>query len=370
MTGIWQSPSKKISCSLIFLSPLVLFCYYSLNSYRKSQDIHSLSFKAPPKLVFESCYAHSQSSFQAGEGSPTYPYVICNFTQLKNIYLNLNAHYILGQDINASKTMQKSYNQGRGWEPITPFRGDFNGRGFTIYNLYLRHTMGGNSLFSGFFGQLNKGARVHSLGIKNINIIITFSRHPEAISIFAGCLAASSDKAIVSNSYAKGKITIQNTSNHLRAELGGLIGYQDNGHTKQSYADCDIYLHSLASLGSTNIGGLVGLSAGREGIEDSYAKGKITTATKKAPHVGALIGKNISGAESFKGINYYLKGEIKNAVGYGSCRSKNCIAQKADELQNMDETIAPLYWDTTLWLARNNGSACLRNAGPYKQSCP
>ena len=365
-----QKLCKKIFSVLFFLSPLFIFCYCSLNARSETRGFDSSPFIAPPKLVFDSCYTQRQSSFQAGNGSAASPYAICNFMQLKNIYRNLNAHYILAQDINASRTMRKAYNQGRGWEPISPFHGNFNGKGFAIYNLYLRHENAGSSVFSGFFGKLSKGARVSNLGIKNINIAITFPEDPQAKSILAGCLAASSDRAKVSNSYAQGKIMVRSLTKNLRAELGGLIGYQDNGNISQSYADCDIQLNSLARQGSTNVGGLTGLNAGRFSIEKSYASGELTIKTRNVHNVGALVGTNISGKESFKGANYYLSAKVKKALGSGVCSSSNCIELKRDNLENMNETRAPLDWDTSVWLARSGGLACLKNAGPYRQSCP
>ncbi len=54
--------------------------------------------------------------FAGGDGSIRDPYQISNVTELQNISSNLNVHYILMNDIDASET--KDWNGGRGFEPI------------------------------------------------------------------------------------------------------------------------------------------------------------------------------------------------------------------------------------------------------------
>ena len=98
--------------------------------------------------------------------------------------------------------------------------------------------------------------------------------------------------------------------------------------------------------------------------------GKILILSKNIVNAGALVGTNISGTKSFKGVNYYLKSQIKKAVASGSCSPKNCIEQSFENLKELDETKHPLNWDERLWLARKEAGPCLKNPGPYGQSCP
>jgi hypothetical protein len=51
-----------------------------------------------------------------GSGTPWDPYVITNVKQLQEMKYDLKAHYVLGNDIDASET--KNWNNGQGFEPI------------------------------------------------------------------------------------------------------------------------------------------------------------------------------------------------------------------------------------------------------------
>src|SRR5690625_3977488 len=64
---------------------------------------------------------------------------------------NLNAHYALAQDIDASETV--NWNNGAGFEPIGTlidmFGGSFDGRGYKITGLYINR---GSTDYVGLFG--------------------------------------------------------------------------------------------------------------------------------------------------------------------------------------------------------------------------
>lgn len=71
-----------------------------------------------------------------GDGTNATPYVITTIGELQGMKLNVNASYILGNDIEACVT--KSWNGGKGFEPVgNPFKGRLNGKGFKIKNLYI-----------------------------------------------------------------------------------------------------------------------------------------------------------------------------------------------------------------------------------------
>ncbi|MFW3145321.1 MAG: hypothetical protein ACMUIE_00735, partial [Thermoplasmatota archaeon] len=56
------------------------------------------------------------ASFAGGSGTLSDPYQISNVTQLQNMSSDLNAHYILINNINASDTI--NWNGGLGFDPI------------------------------------------------------------------------------------------------------------------------------------------------------------------------------------------------------------------------------------------------------------
>ena len=75
----------------------------------------------------------------AGSGTPGDPYQITNDTQLQEMELELAAHYILVDDIDASIT--SAWNSGAGFSPIgdqaTPFMGSLEGQNYSISDLFI-----------------------------------------------------------------------------------------------------------------------------------------------------------------------------------------------------------------------------------------
>ena len=87
-------------------------------------------------------------SFAVGNGSQNTPYQITSCADLSEINNALDSHYILMGNVNCSMT--QSLNDGKGFEPIgnfsdsssyvTAFRGDLNGNGFMIENIYINRS--------------------------------------------------------------------------------------------------------------------------------------------------------------------------------------------------------------------------------------
>ncbi|ELZ11632.1 periplasmic copper-binding protein [Halovivax asiaticus JCM 14624] len=69
-----------------------------------------------------------------GNGTADDPYVVTNATQLQAMEEDLDAHYVLGNDVDASNTAE--WNDQKGFEPVgnesEPFTGALDGRGHTI----------------------------------------------------------------------------------------------------------------------------------------------------------------------------------------------------------------------------------------------
>ena len=77
----------------------------------------------------------------AGSGTEADPYVITTVQQLQEMQDDLDAYYVLGNDIDASGTA--SWNGGAGFEPVGSydpnysFTGTLDGRGHVITGLYI-----------------------------------------------------------------------------------------------------------------------------------------------------------------------------------------------------------------------------------------
>ncbi|MFO8051072.1 MAG: hypothetical protein R6V01_05165, partial [Thermoplasmatota archaeon] len=92
------------------------------------------------------------SGFSGGSGTESDPYQISNVTHLQNMSSDLDAHYILVNDINASATRTWNWNgtDYMGFVPIgndtdtetlgfqgTEFTGSLDGRGWNITGLFI-----------------------------------------------------------------------------------------------------------------------------------------------------------------------------------------------------------------------------------------
>src|SRR6056297_2901903 len=107
----------------------------------------------------------SGKTFDGGTGTIESPYQIATAEQLQRIAEdeNLDKSFIQVKDINASETAE--YNDGKGFLPIgsigSPFRGSYNGNGYTISNIKLNFSVPN----VGLFGYIKAGR------IENIQIV-------------------------------------------------------------------------------------------------------------------------------------------------------------------------------------------------------
>ena len=70
-----------------------------------------------------------------GDGTSYNPFVIKTIGELQSIKLSPNSHFILGNDIEACIT--RTWNNGKGFEPIANFTGGLKKSNFIINNLYI-----------------------------------------------------------------------------------------------------------------------------------------------------------------------------------------------------------------------------------------
>ncbi|MHC4643704.1 MAG: hypothetical protein ACYS32_18840, partial [Planctomycetota bacterium] len=119
-------------------------------------------------IVFAFCgsvWAFSGS----GSGTQEYPYVITTVQQLQEMQDELDAYYVLGNDIDASETV--NWDGGAGFVPVgtwtgdsnDAFRGTFDGMGHSIQSLYINRIDGG---YQGLFGCLC-GGTVQDVHLRN-----------------------------------------------------------------------------------------------------------------------------------------------------------------------------------------------------------
>jgi len=220
-----------------------------------------------------------------GSGTADDPYVITTVEELQAMDDDRGAHYVLGNDIDASSTA--GWNGGAGFVPIggdagllpARFTGTFDGNGHTISGL----TIDRDSSRAAFVPRLTgvvenvtfEAAVVEGAGrtavvvAQNDGTIRNVSASGEVSGAEAvGGIAGDSDGTITN---ATSRVDVSGTE-----AVGGVVGHTSGAVTVSSA--------SGAVSGSRQVGGLVGTLAGE--ITVSYASGNVSGETD----VGGLVG--------------------------------------------------------------------------------
>jgi hypothetical protein len=189
-------------------------------------------------------------------------------------------YYVLGNDINLTSE----------WIPIDDFRGTFNGRGFSINNLFILESSKREN--AGLFSRITVGNVI----IKNLAINIgTQGVHAtDGFFVAAGGIVGRVTAITVSNCFVTGNVT-SGAVNPYRLNAGGLIGEADTITINNSYATGNI-----SSLGhsSTKIpqitgtaGGLVGTARGSSKIDSCFSTGNIQAGFVAGGLIGGFVGQ-------------------------------------------------------------------------------
>ncbi|AEH60006.1 GLUG domain protein [Methanosalsum zhilinae DSM 4017] len=278
------------------------------------------------------------SAFAGGDGSTDNPYQISNIDQLQNMKLDLSAHYVLIDNIDASDTV--NWNDGAGFEPIGNttgyhFTGSFDGNGYEITGFYINRS---GTSYIGLFGYTGFGAEIKNVGLVDVDIITG-----QLGQSYVGALVGYNN-GFIESSYATGNVD-------GFANVGGLAG-SNSGTINNSYATGNVdgweYVGGLAGSnsgtvnnsyatggveGSSWIGGLVGDNRGS--IENSYATGNVNGFA----NVGGLVGQsrddgaiitsfatgNVDGSWSVGGLVGNNRGNIENSYATGSVEGSSWI---------------------------------------------
>ncbi|MBN1539176.1 MAG: PKD domain-containing protein [Candidatus Thermoplasmatota archaeon] len=202
-------------------------------------------------------------SFGGETGTPEDPFIIEDVRDLQNIENNLSAHYVLGNDIDASVT--SSWNAGAGFEPIgtwqDPFVGILDGRNFTITDLSINRP---STDYAGIFGYLGTSYPIKGM-LKNLALVDCVITGKD----YVGGLVGKSNAALISNCHVSGAVRGIN-------RVGGLVGF-DQGSIYDS--------HSSASINAEYYGGgLVGYDQGQ--VYNCYSTGDVNAVS----FAGGLFG--------------------------------------------------------------------------------
>ncbi|WP_274364956.1 S-layer homology domain-containing protein [Paenibacillus thermotolerans] len=225
-----------------------------------------------------------------GQGTAEDPYRIRTIHQLSAIRDDLNAHYKLVADIDASGTA--SWNRGDGFRPIgdpaRPFQGVFDGNGYTIAGLTIdRPAMMG----VGLFGVIGEDGEVRNVGLSGGSV--------KGWQLVGGI--AGQNFGSIRNTFVTADVSSSG------ANVGGLVGWNAlAGTVSYSYATGDV-------AGWDNVGGVAGQNNGT--IDHTFMTGDVSGSRA----VGGLVGRNemysASIIDSYAAGNVEGSSEVGGAVG-------------------------------------------------------
>ena len=220
---------------------------------------------------------------------------IATIEDLNRVQSNLAGHYVLTANLGftepssyASGSVNAAYGPAggdpatatnAGWTPIgdntNTFTGTFDGRGFTISNLYINNA---TTNYAGLFGSVGTGGVVQDLGLLNIHVTGTGSY---SSIMHAGGLVGENNGTI-RNCYATGEVIGAGRDDVL---AGGLVG-ENNGTISNCYATGEV-----TGIGRDDVlaGGLVGENSSI--ISNCYATGDVT-GTGTVVNFGGFMGSN------------------------------------------------------------------------------
>jgi hypothetical protein len=249
--------------------------------------------------------AVSSFAFNGGDGTMSDPYQIATREHLETVNNELDACYVLINDIDLAGTTYVSsvisFNTSPGSEFAGfSFTGGFDGGGFSILNLKIEAP---SESYVGLFGRLGADAVVENLNIESCSISggsyiggicgsnaggwygeinnCSVSGTITAAGDCAGGIAGiCEEESVVKSSHSWAQV---NGANYV----GGLIGLNDwECETTDSYSQCHVN-------GASYVGGLVGENYGSY-INDSWSRSNVTGT---GDYVGGIAGLNSEGGQ-------------------------------------------------------------------------
>ena len=284
--------------------------------------------------------------FDKGKGTEDNPYVIQTFADLYKTTSTTVYYYELGNDIYNDESVEIDTSLG-------DFYGHLDGKGFGIYDLVITNPNGRVEklawMFTGLYGKVKENASITNLTLENVRVTIDYNYlcyigtlagyMDDGVSIdsifVSGEMIVSADNAAiggiigkggsitqsesditidvtdskgglsiggivgsnkvsVSNSYAKGEITVEGIIEEESVQnyyyIGGIAGYSW-GPIELSTSDVDInaYKSDNDLILNACIGGIVGYSFGT--VDYSLSLGSITLASNDMYYIGGIVGK-------------------------------------------------------------------------------
>ncbi|GHV10426.1 hypothetical protein FACS1894162_4420 [Bacteroidia bacterium] len=229
------------------------------------------------------------------EGTAGNPFKIYTATDLNKVRDNMNAYYVLMNNIDVSGDYPSWIPLGKtaqGNGDFTAFNGNFDGNGYLISGVNINYT----GSYVGFFAVV--GGTVKNLGIKGI----VTNTAGTATGLLTGYLGQASQSSTIENCYAEGTVTL--TASNANAHAGILVGNQTQAHSIIRYC----HVKGSVSNDKDFTGGIAGRQNTSGGtISNCYSEADVTGANYVGGIVGRIYGANVN--------NCYATGTI-NGVSY------------------------------------------------------
>lgn len=245
---------KKSNKKMLTLSAFMFITFILVLSF-----FLPLAFNNNNNLEINSGNAFNTNEFFSasfnGSGSASDPYLISDISDLAGLRVGVNSgesfsnkYFILTNNINIPSSVA--------WDSIgnsdKPFRGIFDGNGYTISNLKFIPT----STHLGLFGGI-KNAKIINLQLKNVITIETTNK----TTYLGGLVGFAEGDCTLSNiRITNSKLTMTTTKATTQIYVGGLVGYSNA--TNLMIKKCEILNVEITETvsGSSYTGGIIGLA--------------------------------------------------------------------------------------------------------------
>ena len=269
-------------------------------------------------------------SIDEGEGTPEDPYVITDVDDLQAMQDDLEGHYVLGNDIDASATEDWN-DEGDGplgFDPVgdadEPFTGSLDGNGYAITDLTVNRT---DEDEVGLFGYIEAGT-VKDVHLEQVNV--TGNQQDDSQRV--GGLAGRAVESTVSGVEVTGTVT--GHSDDTFSATGGVLGRQDGGVVE------DVTAVDIQVTGDWRVGGLVGYITDGDLLESSVSGTVTVTGEDGRANLGGAVGYQADGViadvsaatdvtapdtSAVGGLVGLLDGEIRDSQATGAVSARTDV---------------------------------------------
>ncbi|MDR9382682.1 MAG: hypothetical protein RI560_13565, partial [Natronomonas sp.] len=280
----------------------------------------------------------------SGDGSTDDPYEIDSLAKLQCIKQDLDAHYELVSDVDASAT--SGWNGGKGFEPIgnfsQPFTGTFDGNANSIEGLAIDRP---NDNFVGLFGAAvgttDSRPLIGNLRLEGVNITGQAGSHRYAgtggggvAGLLGGVNAeTNTSHARIVNVSVNGTITADGGGYNVAGIVAGAVDFEgrSNGFLLEDQA---VFTGEIDAPGVTQVGGMVS----RTGYETSLSTGYVVADITAGSEVGGIVGHSSTKPSTFEEM--YYAGNISGDSNVGAI--VGLVGDDGDDFQSS------VYWDSSL----------------------